>query len=209
MEKQPIRTFAWAFLGHWWELMSCAVFTGLSIYIAQANRSNAWFVSASAVVAIAFLLVAAYRTWKDEYVKRCQFEDQLNSEADMRGTVWIRHPNLNPYADQARAGSNLAFVCDCSNHGRKTCQISKFHVRIAPIAAKGFEGYDNFVQLPLSYITDTAHGQQFYRDYTVLIPGLMPDDLAQAEIVVSLVDALGPEYKNTVTKMGVSAKVPF
>lgn len=64
-----IRLFFVALFRHWWAMMSCAAFTLLGISVAATNKGNAWVVGGSAVFAAIFFVVAAFRTWRDEYTK--------------------------------------------------------------------------------------------------------------------------------------------
>jgi hypothetical protein len=59
--------YAKALWKHWWTLLSCAVFTFISLIVALTNRSNMWIVRATGISAFALLLVASYLAWQDEY----------------------------------------------------------------------------------------------------------------------------------------------
>lgn len=61
--------FVKALCKHWWALLSCAVFTGIGVFAAWSDKGNLWIVSASCVAAVLMLIVAAYRSWKDEHSK--------------------------------------------------------------------------------------------------------------------------------------------
>jgi hypothetical protein len=52
---------------HWWALMSCAIFTSLGVFIAYANKSNAWAVKASFTAALICIFIACYLAWRDEH----------------------------------------------------------------------------------------------------------------------------------------------
>ncbi len=54
---------------HWWALMSCAAFTGIGIYASWSGKGSRWIVDASGVAAVILFVVAAFRAWKDEYLK--------------------------------------------------------------------------------------------------------------------------------------------
>lgn len=83
----PIRLFATAITKHWWALMSCAAFTGLAVYVAATNKGNGWVVGGSAILAVLFFLLAAYRTWRDEHDK---YTSQVarNLRPDIRGEAF-------------------------------------------------------------------------------------------------------------------------
>jgi hypothetical protein len=51
---------------HWWALMSCAIFTGLGVFIAWGNKSNMWAVEASIAAAVICVFIACYLAWRDE-----------------------------------------------------------------------------------------------------------------------------------------------
>ena len=85
--EHPIRLFAAALFKHWWELMSCAGFTILGVYIAATDRGNGWVVGGSAFLAAVFFVVAAYRTWRDEHEKYTA-EVAKNHRPDIRGEAF-------------------------------------------------------------------------------------------------------------------------
>ena len=49
--------------------MSCAAFTGIGIYASWSGKGSRWIVDASGVAAVILFVVAAFRAWKDEYLK--------------------------------------------------------------------------------------------------------------------------------------------
>ena len=85
--QHPVRLFTAALFKHWWELMSCAGFTILSVYIAATNKGNGWVVGGSAFLAAVFFTVAAYRTWRDEHDKYTS-EVAKNQRPDVRGEAF-------------------------------------------------------------------------------------------------------------------------
>lgn len=184
--QKPFKTFVFALLWHWWALMSCAAFTMLGIYIAQSGKSNAWLVSASAVLAVAFFVVAAYRTWKPEHEKRCQLERELNAEADMRGTIYIRSSDSGQ-----QPGVRILFSCACANHGRKPCQISKLIFNVRRESGRTFRMIFPFLE---PSVRTVAHGEQFIFDGHYPIPDLTLEELPHTTITVGLIDSLGKEY---------------
>lgn len=195
----PIKTFACAFLGHWWELMGCAAFTLLGIYIAQSGRSNTWLVSASAILAVFFLIVAAYRTWKSEYDARLEAAGKLDAKADIRGTTWATILQYNPLADQTKDGSGLRFKCQCANYGQKPCEISRVSLVVSGIDFT--EPLRIEQPLPLSCVTMVGPGEQFLCSGVFTVHGVKLSQLSRSDITIRLIDSLGTEYPNTETKI--------
>jgi hypothetical protein len=194
--ERPIRTFALAFVGHWWEMMGCAAFTFLSIYSAQSNRSNAWGVSASVFLAVCFFMVAAYRTWKPEHDARRKAEAELNAKPDMKGTISATILQYNPMEDQAVDGSSLSYDCDCSNHGRAGCEINKVSVILS---GPEFPSPRREVKNIMS--RQVGPGQQFRLRDDFVIPGIKQSKLRKAQISLHLIDSLGIEYLKTTTEI--------
>jgi|ERR1700722_9266263 len=64
---------------HWLALMSCAAFTFLGVYAAATDRTPEWIVHVSFLLALIFVVVAGYRTWRDEHVARIEAENELKS----------------------------------------------------------------------------------------------------------------------------------
>ena len=88
----------WEFISEWfrewWGLMGCAAFTFLGIYVAAANKSNAWIVASSAALGYISFFTASYRAWKrqhdrsnEERVKR-ELEEAKNTRPSLRGEVF-------------------------------------------------------------------------------------------------------------------------
>jgi hypothetical protein len=75
-----LRLYLKALGKHWWELLSCAAFTILSVVAAIKNWSNGWVAIASIGVAAILLLVASGLAWNDEY-KRAEAEKAKNEAA--------------------------------------------------------------------------------------------------------------------------------
>jgi hypothetical protein len=67
--------------------MGCAAFTILGVYVAASNRGNAWVVGGSALLAVMFFAVAAYRTWRDEYNKY-EGEVAKNQQPEIKGEAF-------------------------------------------------------------------------------------------------------------------------
>ena len=61
---------------HWWPLMSCALFTGLGMWIFYADKSNAWAIRATFALAGFCLLIACYLAWHDEHTRVAAVEDE-------------------------------------------------------------------------------------------------------------------------------------
>jgi hypothetical protein len=62
-----LKQFLAALLKRWWPLMSCAVFTALGLIAALSRRGNAWIIGGTALLAVTFLLYAAFGVWRDEH----------------------------------------------------------------------------------------------------------------------------------------------
>src|SRR4051812_40176987 len=67
--------------------MSCAAFTIFGVYVAATNRGNAWVLGGTGVLAVVFLLVAAYKAWRDEHDK---YADAIakNQRPDIQGEAF-------------------------------------------------------------------------------------------------------------------------
>jgi hypothetical protein len=72
---------------HWWALMSCAIFTGLGVFIAWGNKSNAWAVEASFAAAVICVFIACYLAWRDEH-KLFIAEKERNQRPDIEGELF-------------------------------------------------------------------------------------------------------------------------
>jgi hypothetical protein len=83
----------------WWALMSCAVFTLLSLWVAMENKSNAWVVSGIATLAVIFFLVASFGAWSEEHSKLVLTERklyELSPEFDfLVGTMLWKYDEVN------------------------------------------------------------------------------------------------------------------
>lgn len=78
---------------HWWALMSCAIFTGLGVFIAWANESSAWAVEASLAAAAICVFIACYLAWRDEH-KLLIAERAINQRPSLHGE--ITHAFIGP-----------------------------------------------------------------------------------------------------------------
>jgi hypothetical protein len=75
----------------WWCLMGCAFFTFLGIYVAAANKSNAWVVGSSVVAGTVLFFVAFYRAWMRQNVAKTKAEVDLKKFINaLKGPeVWL------------------------------------------------------------------------------------------------------------------------
>jgi hypothetical protein len=67
MERRPFRLYLAAVARHFWVLMSSAAFTLVGILSLWQNPGNVWLLWINLLLAVFFLLVASYRTWRDEH----------------------------------------------------------------------------------------------------------------------------------------------
>jgi hypothetical protein len=93
---------------HWWTLMSCALFTGLGMWILYADKSNAWAIRATFALATFCLLIACYLAWHDEHARvrfleneKSKLHDKYFDERPLLGIethsvegpkTWREHP---------------------------------------------------------------------------------------------------------------------
>lgn len=82
---RPIILFLKGLLGYWWALMSCAAFTFLGVWVAYANKRRDWILWGSFLLGIAFLMIAAYRTWLKEH--RRSLDEMVRSAAVIQRLV--------------------------------------------------------------------------------------------------------------------------
>jgi hypothetical protein len=116
---------------HWWELMSCAAFTILGVYIAATNKGNGWVVGGIAFLAAVFFLMAAYRTWRDEH-HRYIGEVARNQRPDIKGEAF----NFSGYGVHGEghehghwsAGCNVTFEIYVCNHNPITTTLKAVEV---------------------------------------------------------------------------------
>lgn len=86
--------FTVALSKEWWPLMSCAAFTLLSLGIALKNKGSNWIVGGTAVLAICFFFIAAFKTWNGE---RATVMQKLGEIDDLKRTiVALNQPDLYP-----------------------------------------------------------------------------------------------------------------
>jgi hypothetical protein len=98
MTEHPLLQFLKSTLRHWWALMSCAAFTFLGIWTAYANKGREWILWSSFLLAIAFLMIAAYRTWLAEH--RQLLTTSQTADATIRG-LKEELARKHPYDEQA------------------------------------------------------------------------------------------------------------
>jgi hypothetical protein len=129
--QHPIRLFAAAMFKHWWELMSCAAFTILGVYIAATDRGNGWVVGGIAFLAAVFFVLAAYRTWRDEH-HRYIGEVARNHRPD----IWGEAFNFSGYGihgeghehGHCSADCNVTFEIYVCNHNPITTTLKAVEV---------------------------------------------------------------------------------
>lgn len=62
-----ILPFLKALFKRWWVLLSCAAFTVLGTYAAEAGKSGTWFFQSSLALAGILLFVACFLVWREQY----------------------------------------------------------------------------------------------------------------------------------------------
>jgi hypothetical protein len=76
---------------HWWALMSCAIFTGIGIYAAWANKTNEWAIRASFTAAALCIFIACYLAWRDQHNELLESEQMVQ---DLRKKYENEQPRL-------------------------------------------------------------------------------------------------------------------
>jgi hypothetical protein len=66
--------------------MSCAIFTGLGVFAAFANKNNSWIVEASFAAALVCLVIACFLAWRDER-KLLIAERGRNQKPELHGEI--------------------------------------------------------------------------------------------------------------------------
>jgi len=96
---QELSAFLRAVGKHWWSLLSCAFFTILGLFVAYANKSNAWVVQGSFIVAALCLLIACYRAWRDEHTA---LEDEIakNQKPELKIELLASFFEVSPHPSQ-------------------------------------------------------------------------------------------------------------
>jgi hypothetical protein len=205
MLKRP-RKYVWMVVKSWGKSISGPVIGGIGLILIAvqlgvegAPRISAilrWGEWTTLYVAGLFVLVAQYDVWREEQEGRAKAEDALNAAADIRGDIWVQLSKVNPFADQTNPGSALGYTCDCSNHGRVTCQINKVRINVKPPKGLAF----NLMQ-DLAIPEEVEHGRAFKYQSDCAVHGISPEGLRVCTIDIRLIDSLGREYPNTVTRM--------
>jgi hypothetical protein len=87
MENKPeFVLYLTALWKHWWALMSCAVFTGIAIYVAATNKGNGWLLWALVIASILLFIWASFLAWQDEH-RAMLSERSKNEKPDIRGEI--------------------------------------------------------------------------------------------------------------------------
>jgi hypothetical protein len=153
---------------------------------ARLLKWGAWLTLGMAFVLV---LVAQYKVWKEEHEGRCKAEAELNTEADMRGTIWVTVQGGHVPAVQVNS--------DCSNHGRTSCEISKLTF---VVSHPDLPEHKVTVPLAAASVQTVAYGKKFNLSEPVQLADLTIYQLKQSDVQVHLVDSLGVEYPNTTTE---------
>ena len=64
---------------HWWELMGCAAFTLLGIWVLYANKNNHWALSATFSLAAFCLFWACFMAWRDKEKEVLELTSKLRT----------------------------------------------------------------------------------------------------------------------------------
>ena len=147
-------------------------------------------------IAVFFILIAQYHVWHEEHDARLAADEKLSAAADMRGHIWVKNSPNNPVQDQTRVASELTFHCDCANHGKQLCEISRVAIRISPPERKTIAFVMGVIKL---HVVAPGRGFTYHESTPVL--DLSTADLLNSNISINLIDSLGTEYLNTVTKV--------
>jgi hypothetical protein len=162
---------------------------------AMVVRWAAWLTSGAAIWLV---FVAQYDAWKQERDAKQVALDELDQEADMRGTIYIW-----PGQGGVRPEARIQFKCDCANYGRKTCQITKIFFDV-DTEDRGLFRFE----LPLSVpsVKVVEHGIQYQESGHVYVPNTTVASFASATVDAGLIDSLGTQYKSGIKTV---KKVPF
>jgi hypothetical protein len=160
--------------------MGCAVFTFLTIYSLQANKSNAWLVGASAVAAVLLLLVASYKTWKEEHIEY-ELQATRNKLPDIRGSF--------SKLEFGNGFDGFMFTLLVCNHAQAETNIRDVFVQLSD-GATGESQTVKAVLIPDGRATRLQYGiaQSFVGTLTCAHP------LFVSAIRIRLIDGLGREY---------------
>lgn len=72
-------SFSKAILRGWWKLLSSAILTTIGFYALVADKSKAWLITATLIVADLLFFWAAYEAWRDERNGRIEAESRIDT----------------------------------------------------------------------------------------------------------------------------------
>jgi len=87
--------YASAIFGHWWALMSCAVFTILGVIQLALKKSNIWMLRVTFGAAVVLLFIASFLAWQDEHIANVSLKRSLDD---------LNMPQLKGNIDQIFTG---------------------------------------------------------------------------------------------------------
>jgi hypothetical protein len=121
---------------HWWVLMSSAVFTGIGMWIAFADKNNAWAFKTMLVAGGLLLLWACFSAWQDEH------NTLLASEAENRS---IRDEYFD---ERPRIGFRIRRLSDPPRRGeifetRMEVEFSLCHLSGRPATSVSVDSLDS------------------------------------------------------------------
>jgi len=156
--------------------MGCAAFTFLSAYVAYTNKSNVWFVGASAIIAGTFLLVASYATWKEEH-------DKLEA-ATLRPRIRGFFTNLYP------VGNDKGFSLN-----RSVCNHSQAPTNIRAVKVTLSEGDQE--ETKRAGLSPEGHAVRLEYGIEQKVHAVVNTEngLFITKLVVRLIDGFGNEYR--------------
>jgi hypothetical protein len=141
----PIWLFITTLFKRWWQLMSCAAFTFLGVYVAATGKGNGWVVGGSAFFAVVFFTLAAYGTWKDTYDKYMT-EVATNQKPDIHGEAFdFRCCGIHGdtvYRDYKSTHSGVTFELALCNYRPITTTLKNIEVdgsRLTPLVRFEFD----------------------------------------------------------------------
>jgi hypothetical protein len=205
MTEHSVRGYIVLVAKHWFKWIAGPVAAGFGLIVvpivgllgAFSLQTTTRLSVASVVIAILLIWSAQYTAWKQERDARILAEADLGMSADMRGTISVSREDIKHYGGPNNRASTLRFICDCANHGRKSCQINRarlvFH---PPNNASSFEFEHRF---PPADVRTVAPGEQFSLSQEIVVRPISPMELQQCGVDVYLIDSVDVEYRNTVT----------
>jgi hypothetical protein len=192
---RTVGKFVVELLPEWWGLMGSASFTFLGLYATDFRKSSRWVTGSSLVLGWIFFFVASYRVWKRQYDARMKAEAELNSKADIRGTITITLMEHDPTSYPNPLLSGLRLKCNCTNHGMTACEISKAAIVLSDADGKQLHRFDH----PIAAKT-VEPNRQYTCESTRWFSGLLFSELNESSINIYLMDSIGKEYTNITTK---------